>query len=109
MDEPEAFEPRLGVIVLAWPDTLVMSRDVDFAAVRCFGAVDRLDGVHLVDLSAATYLDTSAVGLLLRCVQLTRQRDPTRRVQVLGGTERVRASLQMRGVEHLVDFVDLEE
>lgn len=110
VDAHEEWGARPGMVTLVWPDTLVMSGEVTFAAVQAFGGgVGRLEGVQVVDLSAATYVDRSAISLLLRCVQLSHRHDPTRPVHVIGSSDRVRASLQMLGVAHLVAFVDPED
>ncbi|MEJ5946463.1 STAS domain-containing protein [Pseudokineococcus basanitobsidens] len=94
-------------VALMWPDTLLMAGDVDVSVVRRFTWSDRLAAVEMVDLSAATSLDTSAVRLLLRCVEQVRRHHPGRRLQVVGASPRVRAALEPCRVDTLVDLVDL--
>lgn len=103
---PSQLPPQL---FLTWPDTLVMEGDIDFSVVRWFAWPDRVHRVTTVDVSAATHLDASAVGLVRRCVMDAQRGHPPRVVQVIGASPAIRSSIDLATSDLEVSFIDVAE
>lgn len=99
--DDDAVEESFGSVALSDATTLVVSGEVDISVTQLVqDEVERWGGVERVDLSGATFLDSSGMRLL---VQVARRVAP-RRVRVVGASGQPLAALEMFGADQLVDL-----
>lgn len=114
LQQAAATDPTLGRAWIdpAQPDVLHLAGEADVATVEDFcdslgvaqialGRALAAAGVREIDLTEATFIDSAVVALVVGIVPPVRPE----RLRVRGATGSPRATLQLTGVDGLLDFV----